>query len=161
MPSTYISEAWAGRNVEMAVQYLLPQQTDRVRNMLFNTMQEGSESGEDYRRLATRIQIVLQVDREKAINIAYNVVGAVLSEARFVGHLRTGATHKNWICPAKPIRELGGHRAAQRKYTRTPCPIEAPFLVNGVPLRFPRDYTTGHPEECVGCQCLCVGLRRA
>ena len=159
MPGKSFLEAWASRNTEMAMQYLLPEETERVRNMLLNTVQEGTENGEEYRKLASRVQSVIQVDREKAISIVRNVFGAVLSEDRFLGLLQSGFPHKKWICPAKPIRELGGHRAAGRKYTRKPCPMEEPFLVNGVPLRFPHDYTTGHPEECFGCQCL-LGISR-
>ena len=160
MSIQFMLEAWAGKNTEVAMSFLLTGQSERTRTAILNCLQEGCESGEDYRKLASRIEAIVICDREKALGIARNVVGAVLSESRFLSHLASGVTHKEWVCPARPIREIAGHRQAERKYAKRPCPISEPFLVNGVRLRFPGDYMAGHPEECIGCLCMALGVRK-
>jgi hypothetical protein len=152
-------EAWASKNTQMAIECLLPEDTERIRTAVLNSLEEGCSQGEGRLILADRVQKILQSSRDVAIRVADNVVGAVLSESRYTGALSAGMTHKIWICPHGPFREIGGHRDAEKKYSRHPCPIEEPFVVTGVALRFPRDYTTGHPEQCIGCQCLAIAKR--
>jgi hypothetical protein len=152
-------EAWASDNAEMAVKFLLKDGAQQTCVRLLNSLEEGSDQGEDVRRLADRVQAILQGDREQAFSIAQNVLGAVLAERQYTSALSAGMKNKIWCCPPSPARELGGHRDAERRYRKHPCPIDEPFTVNGARLRFPRDYTTGHPEECVGCNCLAIAKR--
>jgi len=159
MTVTFMLEAWASRNTELAIRFLMPQESDRTRTAILNCLQEGCENGEDFRRLASRVQAITPVNRKQAVDVAHNVVGAVLSERHYLSVLSAGLTHKKWVCPARPTRELGGHRQAEQRYSRCPCPVEDLFVVNGASLRFPRDYTSGHPEECLGCQCLAIASR--
>jgi hypothetical protein len=150
-----MDETWCSLNTELAILFWA-KEDERMYALVNNTLQEGLAQGEDLRRLAGRLCSALGTAHEEAYRIAENVIGAVMSESRYESCRRAGMTHKKWICPRAPMRELGGHRDAERRYSRDPCPLNEPFLVNGVPLRFPRDYTSGHPEECIGCQCLAI-----
>jgi len=156
MTGPFMLQAWASKNTELAIGFLIPEESDGTRIAILNSLQEGCENGEEFRRLAGRVQEITPTDRKQAIEVARNVVGAVMSESHFLSVLSAGLTHKKWVCPARPARELGGHRQAEQRYSRHPCRIEASFVINGVSLRFPRDYTSGHPEECIRCQCLAI-----
>jgi len=159
MPDPLMIEAWASSNAEMAVKFLLNEGSQQTCVRLLNSLEEGTDQGEDIRRLAGRVQAILQVNRHQAFSIAQNVLGAVLAERHYISAQSAGMKNKIWSCPVSPVRELGGHRDVERRYRRHPCPIHEPFIVNGAKLRFPRDYTTGHPEECVGCCCLAIAER--
>jgi len=156
MPDPLMIQAWASNNAEMAVKFLLNEGAQQTCVRLLNSLEEGTDQGEDIRRLADRVQAILRGNRQQAFSVAQNVLGAVLAERRYISALSVGMKNKIWCCPVSPMRELGGHRDAERRYRRHPCPIDEPFIVNGAKLRFPRDYTTGHPEECVGCGCLAI-----
>ena len=84
-------------------------------------------------------------------------MGQSLSTARAAGRHRY-ATHEIWIHSRGPGKRREGHVAAEAHYRKNPKPIGQAFLVNGVPLRYPRD-PGGPPAEIVNCQCLALGKR--
>ena len=133
----------------------------RTRNILRANLREGLEAGEDARKLADRVQGVMGNRRGEAMGIARNAVGQTLSQARHEGHLAAGMTHKMWIYSRGPGERRPAHIEAEARYAADPCPISEPFEIDGVYLMYPRDFSSGHPEETVNCQCLQIAKRIA
>jgi hypothetical protein len=118
---------------------------------LQRSLVEGSSAGETIPKLADRVQAITKVDRGQAVRVARNVIGFVLSKVRWEQAVSVGMTHKTWICPSNcPIF---GHAQASERYS-DPIPLSEPFIVNNVPLMYPRDFLSGHIDECVDCQCM-------
>lgn len=121
------------------------------------TLVEGGQCGEDVRKLASRVQIVIDMDRTSAMLITRSAVGYVLSRARHESAINAGMTHKTWL--HAPACHCEGHAEADAAYKEDPIPIRDPFLVNGQLLQYPRDFNCERPQECVGCACLLLTKR--
>jgi hypothetical protein len=135
---------------------------DRTRLTLRASLQEGLAAGEDVRKLATRVQAVMGTRRGQAMATARNTVGQVLSMARHEGQRAVGMTHKLWIHTRGPEAEpRPAHVAAEGYYAAHPCPIDEPFVINGVALMYPRDFSSGVMEETMNCQCMTISRRFA
>ncbi|HUT58058.1 MAG TPA: phage portal protein [Phycisphaerae bacterium] len=129
-----------------------------TRNHLRRSLVEGIREGESVNSLADRVQTFMNNRRGAALTTARNTVGQTLSRARREGRVAGGMTHEIWIHSRGPGERREGHIAAEGRYRREPKPIGRPFIVNGVPLNYPRD-TAGPPGEIVNCQCLAAGMR--
>ena len=129
-----------------------------TRNHLRRSLVEGMRSGETVNALADRVQTFMNNRRASALTVARNTVGQTLSRARREGRIAGGMTHEIWIHSRGPGERREAHVAAEGRYRREPKPIGRPFIVNGVPLNYPRD-TSGPPGEIVNCQCLAAGMR--
>jgi len=157
LPSA-IGEAWEGQNVLQAA--LLLASSDHGSAMrVIEALAAGTSYGEDVRQLAGRVQSVLNCEHSVAYHVTRNIVGAALSEAHFRDARATGLTHKIWLCPRGHDPLPCGHASVEQRYAETPCPIDKPFLVNEKELMFPRDYRSGHWEECVNCECAMIAKR--
>jgi hypothetical protein len=157
MVDSDIARIWRDSQTLNALTFLTSASLDVVQT-LRSALLEGSEVGEDTRRLTTRVQRILDTDRDSAFLITQNTLGYVLSRVRYEGAIEAGMTHKAWNsgaagCPCE------GHDAASRVYTQKPIPIEDPFNVNGILMQHPRDFSCERPSECVGCQCLMLPKR--
>jgi len=131
---------------------------DTTRALLKRQLSAGLEAGEDYRKLADRVQGVMGNNRSRAIMQARNAVGQTLSIARHEGHLASGMTHKIWIHSRGPGLRRPSHVAAESVYRSAPVPIDQPFMIDGYALMYPRD-PSGPPEEIINCQCLQIARR--
>lgn len=117
---------------------------------------EGSTGGETVRQGADRVQNITVSNREKAYRVARNVILFALTRARWARSITVGMRQKTWVsgsnCP------ILGHVEAGLRYS-TPIPTTDSFVVNGVNLMHPLDFMSGHPEECVDCQCTFICRR--
>ena len=155
----FFLDAWASPNTELAIKILVGGGRKQTCIRVHNELQDAMSQGDTILEMASRVQRLLGDDRKYALRIARNVVGAVLSESRFLQHLSTGATHKIWLCSRNPGQQLPGHAEVEARYRDNPCPIDEGFVVNGFRLRFPRDYLSGRPDDCIDCECLAIAKR--
>ncbi|HUU90945.1 MAG TPA: phage portal protein [Phycisphaerae bacterium] len=132
---------------------------DRTRAVLRAELTEGLQAGESINALADRVQGVAQLRRRQAVSIARNSVGQANSGAQSLARQRW-ATHEIWIHSRGPGERRPGHVAAEHRYRAEPKPVGQPFIVNGQPLRYPRD-PAGPPGEIINCQCIVAGKRLA
>lgn len=132
---------------------------DASRKILRRHLVEGLNAGETALQLADRVQDVMGNRRKAALTVARNSIGQTLSMARHEGHKAAGMTHKIWVFSRGPGERREAHVLAESTYRRSPIPLAEPFVINGVPLMFPRDFSSGHPEETVNCQCLQIAKR--
>ena len=160
MSDPHIWQAWASQNTEVAIKVLVGAVNRKQCIQIHNQLQQGMASGETIRQSTSRTQDILHCDRETAERVTTKVVGAVMSESRFMGAQEAGLTHKSWVCARSPVPVLPGHMDAEERYRDDPIPIEEPLIVNGLGLRFPREFLCGKPEECIDCQCLAVAKMR-
>lgn len=130
-----------------------------TRQLVRDHLAEGLSAGEDVRKLADRVQAVMGNRRAAAMSVARNSVGQALSSSRHAGHLAAGMTHKGWIHSRGPGDRRPGHIEAEHRYMPEPIPLTQPFIINGVPLMYPRDFSAGRPAETVNCQCLQIAKR--
>jgi uncharacterized protein with gpF-like domain len=130
-----------------------------TRDRLKVSLAEGLQEGETIRELATRVQTFMGNRRASAVVIARNAIGQTLSRARHEGHKATGMTHRIWIHSRGPGERRPAHVAAEGYYTEHPVGMDEPFVINGVRLLYPRDFSSGHPEETVNCQCAAIAKR--
>jgi len=114
---------------------------------------EGSDAGETILELADRVEELTESDRRQCVRIARNVMGFVLSKARWEQAVSVGMTHKIWLCA--PNCPIFGHGQAAQRYA-TPIPLSEPFIVNNIPLMFARDFLSGHVGECIDCECMMI-----
>ena len=159
MTIPFILDAWASPNTEFAIKILVGGARQRTCTSILNELQLGMSRGETVLEMANRVEPLLGADREQAVRVARNVVGAVLSESHYLATLNTGMTHKIWICSRNPGQQLPGHLEVEARYRDDPCPIGEAFVVNGFRLRFPRDYLSGSPDDCIDCQCAAIAKR--
>jgi hypothetical protein len=68
-------------------------------------------------------------------------------------------THKIWIHSRGPGVRRPSHIEAEDRYAKNPCPIDDPFVIDGVSLMYPRDFSCGVPAETINCQCLQISRR--
>jgi len=133
----------------------------RTRRTLKTSLLDGMERGESISDLADRVTDVTGRSRAQALQDARNILGQVHGEARREGVREAGLTHKYWMHSRGEGKRRPAHVAAESAYPRERAiPEGEPFLVNGVALQFPRDFSAGHPEETVNCQCMCLYVRR-
>jgi hypothetical protein len=97
--------------------------------------------------------------RKQAMSVARNSVGQSLSRSRRDGRVGSGMTHEVWIHSRGPGERRDTHIEAERRYAARPKPIGEPFVIGGVRMMYPRDFSAGHPEESVNCQCMALGKR--
>ncbi len=117
----------------------------------------SAREGVPVNRLAGIVQRHSGLEIRQSLRTAEQVMGYVLSKHRWMRQMEGGATHKKWVCGMTcPIL---GHGQAQEDTAREPVPVNGPFVVNGVKLMFPRDFESGHMEECIFCDCLALGCR--
>lgn len=129
-----------------------------TRHYLRAQLAEGMDGGETVRQLADRVQRVMGNRRTDALRQARNAVSQTLSRARAQGRRAAGVTHEIWIHSRGPGERRESHVAAESYYRQHPKPAGEPFIVNGVPLRYPRD-PAGPAGEVINCQCLAIGKR--
>ena len=157
MPNAYIKCAWGSPCVLDALDYLTGANVDILQNLQISLAQ-GSQGGENIRKLGTRVQTILDTDRLSAMVITRNIVGYVLSKSRHESVIDAGLKYKIWLhteackCP--------GHDAVWKFYENSPIPILEPFVVNDTLMQYLRDFSCTHPKECVGCQCLMIAKHR-
>lgn len=132
-----------------------------TRQLLRDHLAQGVAAGEDVRKLADRVQAVMGNRRAAAMSVARNSVGQALSSSRHAGHLAAGMTHKGWIHSRGPGDRRPGHVEAEGRYMPEPIPLTQPFIINGVRLMYPRDFSAGRPAETINCQCLQIAKRLA
>ena len=130
------------------------------RRILRRSLTSGLTAGEDIRRLADRVQSVMGNRRAAAMTVARNTVGQTLSASRHRGHLAAGMTHKWWLHSRGPGERRPAHVAAEGVYAKNPIPLGERFIVNGKGLLYPRDFSSGHVDECVNCQCVQIAKRQ-
>lgn len=130
-----------------------------TRQLLRDRLAEGVAAGEDVRKLADRVQAVMGNRRAAAMSVARNSVGQALSSSRHAGHLAAGMTHKGWIHSRGPGERRPSHIEAEHRYMPEPILLTEPFIINGVRLMYPRDFSAGRPAETVNCQCLQIAKR--
>jgi len=135
----------------------------RTRQVLRRELLDGVAAGEDVRRLADRVQGVMQNRRKGAIAYARNIMAQGLSESRGHSAPAAGRDRKRWMHSRGPGERRPAHIAAEAAH-RAGIPIDEPFLVNGVAMDRPRD-PTAPPGETINCQCVALygrgGTRRA
>jgi len=130
---------------------LLTGRADEILFTLQASLVSGMAKGERALDLASRVETNITVDRSEAVSIARNYVGFAVVRVRWEESLQIGFTHKTWLC-GKTCPILG-HGVAAERY-RTPIPIMDPFIVNGIPLMYALDFLSGHPDQCIDCQCM-------
>jgi hypothetical protein len=130
----------------------------RTRVILRRNLDQGTAAGESMGELIDRVHGVMGGRRTDAANVARNSVGQALSHARHEGHIAGGMTHKGWMHSRGPGVRRPAHVEAEARYRAEPKPVGVPFIVHGVPLRFPRD-PAGPPGEIIHCQCIVIGKR--
>ena len=151
-------EVWEGQNVLQAALLLVSSDHDSAMRVI-EALAAATSQGEDIRRLTGRVESVLNCKRDVAYHVTRNIVGAALSESHFLSARAGGLTHKIWVCPRGHDPLPCGHASVEHRYAESPCPIDEPFLVNEKELMFPRDYRSGHWEECVNCECAMIAKR--
>ncbi|MFW6124794.1 MAG: phage portal protein [Pirellulales bacterium] len=129
-----------------------------TRNYLRRQLTDGLAAGEDVRKLADRVQHVMGNRRSDALRQARNAVSQSLSRARAEGRRAARVTHEIWIHSRGVGERRDSHVAAESHYRANPKPVDEPFVINGSPLRYPRD-PAGPPSEIINCQCLAIGKR--
>lgn len=153
MQDPIIRRVWESVEVLDVLRILTGAEVDLLR-LLQMSLIEASDLGEGFRKIANRVQALLDTDRISAMLVARNTVGYVLSRARYEHAVGVGLTHKTWLdggkCPC------AGHDVVGTKYAETPIRIQEEFVVNGTLMRYPRDFSCGCPQECVGCECLMI-----
>ena len=127
------------------------------RTILRRNLETGLREGEDIRKLADRVESVMQRERADALRVARNAVGQATSQARYEGR-QEFATHEIWIHSRGPGIRRPSHTEAEVNSRANPKPIGTPWLIGGAVLRFPRD-PLGPPGEIINCQCLVIGKR--
>jgi len=134
---------------------------NKTRQHLKRTLMEGIDDGEGIRKLTSRVQEIMGSSRRSAMVTARNAVGQSLSRARHAGHKKAGMTHKTWLHSRGPGERREAHVAAESRYAgANAIPLDEPFVINGIPLMYPRDFASGSPAETVNCQCLQLAARR-
>lgn len=131
----------------------------RTREHVRRELTEGLAAGEDYRKLATRVQSSMSVSRARAMTIARNTVGQALSQSRHTGQRAAGMTVKVWLHSRGAGERRPAHVAAEAAYAGG-HPIDQPYIINGAALMYPRD-PAGPAAEIINCQCLSLARRAA
>lgn len=153
MNAPIIARVWRSAETLDVLRTLTGVETELLRS-LQEALTAGSECGEDVRKLADRVQSLLDTDRSSAMLITRNTVGYVQSRAHHETATKARLTHKVWLhtpqCPCL------GHDLAGRRYGENPIPIGEHFEINGTRMLYPRDFSCGRPQECVGCQCVAI-----
>ena len=164
-----LTDALARLQADPSITHAMSQETvrissmidDRTRTVLRRSLIDGLNEGEDIRHLADRVGEVMGGRRKQSMTVARNSVGQSLSRSRRDGRVGAGMTHETWIHSRGPGERRETHIAAEDTYAARPKPIGEPFVVGGVRLRYPRDFSAGVPEETINCQCMAIGKRIA
>jgi hypothetical protein len=133
---------------------------DGTRRILKDNISAGLRAAEGVNKIADRVQAAMGNRRAAAVATTRNAIGQVMSASRHEAAL-TWATHKKWVHSRGRGIRRPEHIAAETFYAANPIPIEQPFIVGGVPLMYPRDFSTGNYSETMNCQCLDVYMRLA
>ena len=131
-----------------------------TREQLRRSLAEGMAEGENYADLTDRVREGMNNRRAAAAQVARNAVATATSQSRHEGQSAMGMTHKIWLHSRGPGQPRESHVAAERQYAHHPIPHDQPFIVDGVPLMYPRD-PSGPAEETINCQCIEIGVRVA
>jgi hypothetical protein len=134
---------------------MLTGRPDAIVITLHRSLLAGMRKVESAIDLTDRIQASISIDRMQAHSIAENFMAFIFSRNSWE-RLHGIGLGKTWLCG--PQCKIPGHPAACKKY-RDPIPLDEPFIVNGVPLMYPRDFLSGHIDQCRDCQCLLIGKR--
>lgn len=151
-PDPKISEVWASHELSEVLHILSGASGEHLAELLCAIRTEA-ETGADIRRLAKRVRDTGGFNSDKAYCIAENVVGYVLARSQYESNLEAGLRFKAWVCPAGEGCPIAGHHDAGTRY-RKPIPIKEPFVISGKSIMYPRDYSSGYPEECIDCRCM-------
>lgn len=129
---------------------------DGTRELLRRNLSAGLDAGDDMGVLTDRVQDVMGSRRSAALGISRNAVAQTMSQARHEGHASVGGK-KSWIFSRGPGKRRPAHTIAEAEY-REGIPVGEPFVINGVPMSYPRD-PSAPMREIANCMCLSI-LRR-
>jgi hypothetical protein len=91
---------------------------------------------------------------EFAVRTTVNQTFSVANHARVEQAAQAGLKPKHWWLTAEDNRVREDHVEAGQRYSRDrPIPVDQPFIVGGVPMRYPLD-PRAPAEQVVNCRCV-------